>query len=127
MVLNPGYTGDQISSGEAEFYAIVEGISRALGVQSLLKDLGQFLKVQIHTDSTAGKGIAQRNGIGKVRHLDTKYLWIQSVVKDRLVELVKILGKVNPADVGTKFLSVSFMRPLLEKIGLVIKARSEAL
>ncbi len=30
------------------------------------------------TDSGAAKSIAQREGVGKVRHLDTRALWLQA-------------------------------------------------
>ena len=48
--------------------------------------------------------MAQRQGVGKVRQIDIKYLWIQDVVRERRPEIHKIVGGVNPADVGTKYL-----------------------
>ena len=74
--------------------------------------------MKLYSDSSAAKGIVSRTGVGKIRHLDTKYLWIQNAVKKKQIEMRKVCGKVNPADIGTKFLSASEMRPLLEKIGL---------
>ena len=114
-----------ISSGEAEFYALVEGASRALGGQSLCRDLGRDVKIKLFTDSSAAKGIAHRNGIGKMRHLETKYLWIQDVIKNRELEVCKVLGTENPGDIGTKHLSVVQMKPLLRKIGLFVKGRAD--
>ena len=44
-----------LSSGEAEFYAIIEGAPRALGVQALMEDMGITCKVVIKSDSSAGR------------------------------------------------------------------------
>ena len=69
-----------LSVGEAEYYAIVKGGCTGLGMQSLFKDLGVDVEVQINTDSSTGKSVASRRGAGKIRHLDTRDLWIQERV-----------------------------------------------
>ena len=61
-----------LSSGEAEFYAIIEGASRALGVQALMDDMGYECKIKMRSDSSAGRAISLRKGTGKVRHLQVK-------------------------------------------------------
>ena len=43
-----------------------------------------------------------RQGIGKVRHLDTQIMWIQQRVRNNDLDLYKILGENNPADLLTK-------------------------
>ena len=67
-----------LSSGEAEFYAIVEGASRGLGVQALMDDLGMKVEIKVLSDSSAGRSISLRKGSGKLRHLQVKYLWLHS-------------------------------------------------
>ena len=94
-----------LSSGEAEFYGVVRAAGPALGQQSLLKDLGYHLGVRVWTDSSAAIGICQRQGLGKLRHIQTQALWIQQHVRERLIELRKVKGEVNPADLFTKFIS----------------------
>ena len=79
-----------LSSGEADFYAIVKGSSVAMGLQSVLADLGVNVKIRVFTDATTGRSLCQRKGLGKVRHIATSELWIQEVVKSGRVELVKI-------------------------------------
>ena len=54
------------SSGETEYYGVVKGASEGLGTQSLLRDINIDLKLRIHEDSSAAKGVANRTGIGKV-------------------------------------------------------------
>ncbi len=69
-----------LSSGEAEYYGIVKGSSVGLGIRSILRDLGVELRIRVHTDASAAKGIASRRGLGKVRHIEVNQLWLQDKV-----------------------------------------------
>ena len=66
-----------LSTGEAELMAVVKGTTEALGLQALLEDLGQEVRVAVKSDATAAIGIVARAGLGKVRHLSVADLWIQ--------------------------------------------------
>ncbi len=91
-----------LSSGEAEFNGVVRGSGAGLGYQSLLRDLGQDIPLRVWTDSSAAIGTCSRQGLGKLRHLDTHTLWVQQAVRSKRIQLVKIDGDINPADVFTK-------------------------
>jgi len=91
-----------LSSGEAEFNGVVKGAGAGLGYQSLLRDLGQEVPVRVWTDSSASIGFCSRQGLGKLRHLDTHTLWIQQAVRTGRIDLRKVLGEANPADLFTK-------------------------
>ncbi len=107
-----------LSSGEAEYYGVVKASGIALGYQALLEDLGRRLPVRVWTDSTASIGICGRQGLGKLRHLDTQCLWVQQKVRTGAIELRKVRGEVNPADLFTKFLSSNErIRELLRLFG----------
>ena len=108
-----------LSSGEAELHGIAYGAAQAIGLQSLLKDLDWQLRVRVHSDATAAIGICRRKGIGKIRHLATTDLWIQDKVRSKSLELCKILGTENPADVLTKYVNRLIMTSALAKMGLV--------
>ena len=41
-------------------------------------------------------------GLGRVRHLEVNCLWTQGAVKLRRLEVVKVRGEANPADIMTK-------------------------
>jgi len=97
--------GVALSSGEAEFNGVIKGAGIGLGYQSLLNDLGLSLPLRVWTDSSAAIGICSRQGLGKLRHLDTHLLWIQQAVRSRRVDLRKISGEANPADLYTKHLA----------------------
>jgi hypothetical protein len=95
-------TSIALSSGEAEFNGVVRGAGVGLGFQSLLKDVGISAPVRVWTDSSAAVGICSRQGLGKMRHLDTHTLWVQQAVRSRRLELRKVDGEANPADLFTK-------------------------
>ncbi len=97
-------TSIALSSGEAEFYGVVKAGGVSLGFQSLLADVGLKLPVRVWTDSSATLGICGRQGLGRLRHIDTQCLWIQQRVRDGAVQLYKVRGEENPADLFTKHL-----------------------
>ena len=43
-------------------------------------------------------GIAKRTGLGRIRHLDTNTLWLQETVRTGAIEVCKVKGEENPAD-----------------------------
>ena len=95
-----------LSSGEAEYYAALKGASVALGFQSMCRDLGDEVQIRLFIDSAAAHGIIGRRGLGKVRHLEVGYLWLQQLVAEKRVVVQKVKGESNPADLGTKHLKL---------------------
>ena len=91
-----------LSSGEAEFAGVIRGSGQGLGYQALLQDFGVEAGLRVWTDSSAAIGICNRQGPGTLRHLDTHTLWIQQAVRTGRVDLRKVAGEVNPADLFTK-------------------------
>ena len=66
-----------LSSAEAEFYAMVEAVTRAKGLRTLAMELGfSDLSNVVHlgTDSSAAKSFVCRRGLGKMRHLEIRDL-----------------------------------------------------
>ena len=108
-----------LSSGEAELHGIAMGCSQALGLQSLLNDLGWNLKIKVRSDATAAIGIARRKGMGKIRHLDTTDLWIQDVIRSGKIDLSKVPGPENPADILTKYVERKAIESALPRMSLV--------
>ena len=93
------------SSAESELIAVVKAACEAIGTVSLADDLGITLRVRLHVDAAAALGILERQGVGRVRHLDIGVLWLQEQQLRRVVELTKVLGTSNPADLMTKHLA----------------------
>ena len=93
-----------LSSGEAELYALIKTATQAKGLCSLLGDFGQMFDTTVHTDSTAAMGIVHRKGLGKTRHIEVQYLWIQDKVHEKELAVRKVGTSENPADMLTKAL-----------------------
>ena len=113
-----------LSSCEAEFYAMVDGILKALGLRACVEELGFEPSVRVWTDSSAAKSFVSRRGLGKIRHIETKWLWVQEALSRKRFEVAKIDGKVNPADPLTKYLTFADLNAKLERIGLAARATS---
>ena len=94
-----------LSSGEAELYAANKGVSEAKGIQSAAMDFGEAPQIRLHTDANAAIGIASRRGLGKVRHIQAQELWLQEEVRHGRVDIRKVSGQNNPADMLTKHIN----------------------
>ena len=108
-----------LSSAEAELYAMVAAVTRAKGLRSLAVEIGfKGLSnvIKLGTDSSAAKSFVSRRGLGRMRHLDIKDLWLQKEIRDGNVEVSKIPGTQNPADLMTKILS---NRDIIERLGMM--------
>ena len=90
-----------LSSAEAELYAMVHGGSEGFGARAMGLDFWLDLKPHLQVGASAAIGIAQRKGLGKVRHLDTQSLWIQDALRERRLFLHKVPGVENPGDMMT--------------------------
>ena len=66
-----------LSSGEAEYYAMLKGASVGAGMQAMADDIALHFEVSLYTDSAAATGIAQRRGLGKTRQIRVALLWLQ--------------------------------------------------
>ena len=78
-----------LSSGEAELYAMVRASAEGLGLQSLLKDIGFDTVVRVKADASAALGVVERRGLGRLRHVHTNYLWIQSHAAEKTINFTK--------------------------------------
>ena len=93
------------SSAESELYGVVRGACEALGVKTLCADMGSEVGIRLELDATAAKGILDRQGLAKVRHLDVNCLWLQEQCAKKIIPLIKIPGEENSADLMTKHLA----------------------
>ena len=66
-----------LSSAESEFYATLKACQESLGMSALANELNLKLGIRVNVDASAALGVAQRQGLGKLRHLQTGSLWIQ--------------------------------------------------
>jgi hypothetical protein len=114
--------GKSLSSSEAEYYAVVTGSAEGLGVQAMAEEMGWKMKVRVWTDSGGAKAAVARRGLGKMRHMELKYLWIQEAVQRKRIVMRKIKGSMNPADHLTKPQNKSEYEELLKTVGGEIRS-----
>ena len=86
-----------MSSAEAEYYALIEGAVRSLGLQSMMLESGLRTKIVLRTDSSAAKSYSSQRGLGRMRHLEVKDLWLQAAICRNRLSLAKVQGLENPA------------------------------
>jgi len=87
-----------LSIGEAEWYGVNKTSAEGLGVKAGCQDLGDEYHLRVWTDSSAAIGIGNRLGLGKLKHVETQYLWVQHARKQNRPSLHKEEGKNNCAD-----------------------------
>ena len=58
--------------------------------------------MRLWTDSSTAKAVANRQGLGKLRHVELKWLRVQDMVKEEKVQLKTVKGTENVADNLTK-------------------------
>ena len=75
-----------------------------MGIVNLAFDFGLKFKATVHIDASATFAITQRQGLGKLRHFDLHWFWIQEKVKHCKIAIHKVNGKEDPADLFTKHL-----------------------
>ena len=107
------------SSAGSELYGVVKGACEGLGVSTLLKDVGESdPKVRMHMDASAAKGIIERKGLNKIRHIDVDVLWLQEQQARRLLPLEKVLRTDNVAELMTKNLPAATIDRYIDMMGL---------
>ena len=110
-----------LSSGESEFMALVRGCSILLGAGAMAKDLGYEFALRAGTDSSAAKGVAGRRGVGKIRHLHTPLLWLQTKTRNGDIKISKLGTTTNWSDLATKVHDQKRMHECLKACGFEVK------
>ena len=110
-----------LSSGEAEYYAMVKGAAVSMGISSMLKEIGISVELELKCDASAAVGMVKRRGLGKVRHIDVSQLWLQEKVADNVLRITKVNTKENLSDGMTKPISGSEILWLLDQISQEVR------
>ena len=74
-----------LCSGEAELFGIMDGSARGIFTKHMYEEMGRTINVDVETDSTAAIGMCSRTGVGKTRHIQVEWLWIQDATRDKVV------------------------------------------
>ena len=81
----------------------MKATAEALGMMTMMKDMGlEVSSAVVALDSAAALGVINRQGIGKIRHLDVGELWLQQRELKKEVSFRKVPGEKNAGDAMTK-------------------------
>ena len=73
----------------------------------------------LKVDANAAIGIMGKQGLGNVSHLDLSFLWLQSAVRGKQVNLKKVQAESNMSDLGTKVLEKDQIDRHMKNLGCV--------
>ena len=107
---------------------MVEGALRAKWATTVAKEMGVRGvegALVLGTDSAAAKSFVARRGLGRMRHLEVRDLWLQREVTQGKISVVKEKGEENPADTATKFLQAGQLAERLWRMGLSVAREGE--
>ena len=109
-----------LSSCESELHSLVSCACDGIYIRAcaifVLNGLVQHVQ---YTDSSSARQVACRQGVGRVRHVAGKLLWIQEKVADKSFSLHPVPTVYNVSDIGTKTLTRQRLFFLLNSCGLV--------
>ena len=92
-----------LSSAESEFYGMCRTTTHAEFIRGVINFWDYAVaRVMLKVDSTAARAMSLRKGVGKTRHIQARFLWLQDKVFAKEVAVVKVDGKENEADLVTK-------------------------
>ena len=92
-----GQASVALSSCEPKVMAASEGIKEAL---LMFAGLGHY-EIEVKVDSSAAHAFFHRRGVGRMKHRDSRILWLQDLIAVRGVRLKKIPRAQNLADILT--------------------------
>ena len=105
-----------LSRAENEYYAICGTSATGIGIQARLHDWNITMELRVMTDSSSAKAFASKRGLGKMKHIQTRYLWIQERLALKHFVLDKVGTLLKGADVLTKQRSAKEMHKHLAAI-----------
>jgi len=104
-----------LSSAEAELYALCSLVVESLAVQNLMCEAGfGKLRIQVFTDAQATKQNLERGTARGLRHVEIKFMFIRDLLREDKLQLSKIVGSENTADLLTKPVTKDVLRKLIK-------------
>lgn len=115
-----------LSSCESELYAANSTMSESLYLYQLLKWLvsdpcevnSDIVRQKLYVDSSSAQSFIQRAGLGRMKHISVRMMYLQQLLRKHCFQLCRIPTKFNPSDLNTKRLSKERRLFLGKLIGL---------
>ena len=107
------------SSCEAELLSMAEGGREGRFVQTVLKEIGDVeSSLELYTDSASSAAVTMKRGMGRMKHLELRALYLQDEVRAGRLRVLHIGTNDNPADLLTKPLKAERIKWLMGAFGL---------
>jgi hypothetical protein len=107
-----------LSTAEAELYAMGTAVQEGQFIQHILEEMGVPTELKLHSDSSAARAVVARRGVGKMRHLAARQLWLQDELREGRLKVMKVPSNDNPADLMTKWFTTARHEQLAAAVGL---------
>lgn len=119
------------SSGKSEFYAMGVSCADGLYTQAIMRYLGVELQVTIRSDASAASSFSMRRGFSNnMRYVEAKYLFVQCLIKNKMLDAKEVSMLDTLSDLGTKDLAADLLpadlRPSPGGVGLQAPAADGA-
>ena len=110
------------SSAESEFNGLAQACKEVKYVLEVLDEMDIILHKppQIYIDNTSAMSMLEKNVKSRVKHLDRKVYWVREFVANGNVIVKHVDGRLNLADLFTKFVT----NEVLERLRPAIMGRS---
>ena len=117
-----------LSSCEAELLALTAACAEGIFLREAVSFCTQRpAELIVYTDSASARQFLARQGLGRLRHLDLRLLWLQDLVRSHQLRLSAVPGPENLADLQTKALKADRIRYLLHGFKVRDEANSDEL
>ena len=87
-----------LSSAEAELYALTTGVAEGMVTKHLFQELGHEVILMKHVDSQSATAWASKRGLGRMKHMMRKYMYVQDVVEKKLTNLAYMHNRSRSGD-----------------------------
>ena len=113
-----------LSSMEAEYYGMCRGATQAVFIYHVL-EFWQLNpgKMILKVNSSSAKALVERRGVGKTRHVQARFLWLQDLIFAKQMIVQKVNGKVNDADLVTKTQPKAMIKDHLARLNFLVCGR----
>ena len=106
------------STCESELLALGSGIMEGKFVQTIPKELNVKAELGVHCDSSSAVALTMRRGLGRLRHLSVKQLWLQQKIREARLKVCRVPSAENASDLFTKVFWGPRFRALVDLVGL---------
>ena len=79
-----------LSTAEAELYAMGMAVQERQFIQHILEEMGIPSELKLHSGSSAARAVVARRGVGRMRHLAARQLWLQGELREGRLEVMKV-------------------------------------